>query len=411
MGSNLYIYCIKYQNWDEIFIFNEIKYLSGYFKNIEIIPLLNSSEDIKNELPQNTKLNLGLSDALERKAIKYNAFKYVYFLLNCRFLRLCFQINPLKIKALFYYFVRISEIKGWCQKNLNINCNTIHYTYWYNEVTSALCLSSEIASNCVIVSRAHRFDLYDEFGSEITNLFKKENLKYINRLYAISKHGLDYLRIKFPEYVNKFEISKLGTSDPCFISLAPEKDLIRIFSCSLFVKTKRINLIIESLKSLFDKNPQIKIVWIHSGSGSLESEIHSLAKKLLSGKVDYKFLGFVPNSEIYRTYKEEHISILLNVSDSEGIPITFMEAQSCGIPVIATEVGGTPEIVNNENGLLLSADPVPDEIATALYDVYINNHKWIKKREISRKNWEENFNAKKNYKEFADQLVSLINSK
>ncbi|MBK7626706.1 MAG: glycosyltransferase [Bacteroidales bacterium] len=89
------------------------------------------------------------------------------------------------------------------------------------------------------------------------------------------------------------------------------------------------------------------------------------------------------------------------------IPVSFMEAQSCGVPVIATAVGGTAEIVNNENGLLISADPVPDEISSALYDVYINREKWIKKRDVSRKNWENNFNAEKNYNDFANQLLSL----
>lgn len=407
MGSNLYIYCIKYQNWDEIFIYNEIRYLSRYFNNIEIIPLNNSSEGIKNELPQNTKLNLGLSDYLRQKAIRKYAFKYLSILFNYRFLRLSFRINPLKIKALFNYFVRISEIKDWCLENLTNNCNTIHYTYWYNEVTSALCFSDGIASDCKIVSRVHRFDLYNEFGSDITNLFKKENLKYIDRIFTVSEHGMEYLKIKFPDYYSKFEVSKLGSPDPNFISIPPPSEVIRVFSCSLFVKAKRIDLIIESLRSFSENYPGVKIEWVHSGSGPLEGEMHSLAKRLLEGRVRYNFLGFIPNSEIYRIYKEENINILLNVSDSEGIPVSFMEAQSCGVPVIATAVGGTAEIVNNENGLLISADPVPDEISSALYDVYINREKWIKKRDVSRKNWENNFNAEKNYNDFANQLLSL----
>ena len=85
-----------------------------------------------------------------------------------------------------------------------------------------------------------------------------------------------------------------------------------------------------------------------------------------------------------------------------------MEAQSFGIPVIATTVGGTPEIVNNENGLLLAANPGAEEIADAFYEVYSNKEIWVKKRELSHKNWEENFNAAKNYKAFSHELLSLI---
>jgi glycosyltransferase involved in cell wall biosynthesis len=84
-----------------------------------------------------------------------------------------------------------------------------------------------------------------------------------------------------------------------------------------------------------------------------------------------------------------------------------MEAQSGGIPVIATDVGGTSEIVNNENGLLLEADPDPDEIAKTLYEVFRNKTGWRTKRQLSYDNWLRNFNADINYKLFTEELISL----
>ncbi len=98
----------------------------------------------------------------------------------------------------------------------------------------------------------------------------------------------------------------------------------------------------------------------------------------------------------------------MNVSESEGVPVSIMEAQSFGIPVIATNVGGTPEIVNEENGHLLTANPTANEIASSFYDVAFNKEKWKNKRKLSHKNWEENFNAEKNYRAFADEILSLI---
>ena len=83
------------------------------------------------------------------------------------------------------------------------------------------------------------------------------------------------------------------------------------------------------------------------------------------------------------------VDLFLNVSEYEGVPVSVMEAQSFGIPVIATAVGGTPEIVNEENGFLLPENPSQDEIASAIYDVVTNKEKWEKKRMLSRKNWEE----------------------
>jgi glycosyltransferase involved in cell wall biosynthesis len=84
-----------------------------------------------------------------------------------------------------------------------------------------------------------------------------------------------------------------------------------------------------------------------------------------------------------------------------------MEAQSFGIPVIAPSVGGIPEIVDNENGVLLSPDPHPAEISEILYDISVNHSKWLDKRILSRRNWEQNYSAQKNYSGFAEEIKFL----
>ena len=47
-----------------------------------------------------------------------------------------------------------------------------------------------------------------------------------------------------------------------------------------------------------------------------------------------------------------------------------MEAMSCGIPVIATNVGGSSEIVNTDNGYLLSSNPLSIEVAESISTYY-----------------------------------------
>lgn len=52
-----------------------------------------------------------------------------------------------------------------------------------------------------------------------------------------------------------------------------------------------------------------------------------------------------------------NIDILLLMSISEGLPMSIIEAQSLGIPVITTDVGGIPEIITHEsNGLIVKRD-------------------------------------------------------
>jgi colanic acid/amylovoran biosynthesis glycosyltransferase len=76
-----------------------------------------------------------------------------------------------------------------------------------------------------------------------------------------------------------------------------------------------------------------------------------------------------------------------------------------GIPIIATDVGGNSEIVTNDNGLLLSCNPNPIEIAEAI--------KWFTKNPIAVKAMRENsrrlflgkYDSKKVYPEFIRRLI------
>ena len=85
-----------------------------------------------------------------------------------------------------------------------------------------------------------------------------------------------------------------------------------------------------------------------------------------------------------------------------------MEAMSFGIPVIATDVGGTREVVNNENGILLEANPHPREVARNLNDfISLNQNEKRTKRRAAYETWKDNYSAKSNYNEFIDQIFSL----
>jgi len=106
-------------------------------------------------------------------------------------------------------------------------------------------------------------------------------------------------------------------------------------------------------------------------------------------------------------YKTNPIDLFINVSSSEGIPVSIMEAQAFGVPVMATDVGGTAEIVNNENGILLPANPSVEAIADEISALIGNQTELKKKRGISVNNWKTYFNAEENYRNFSKQLVKI----
>jgi glycosyltransferase involved in cell wall biosynthesis len=107
-----------------------------------------------------------------------------------------------------------------------------------------------------------------------------------------------------------------------------------------------------------------------------------------------------------KEYTEKPYHLFVNVSESEGIPVSIMEALSFGIPCIATDVGGTREIVRDKyNGILLEKDFEPEVLADWIsYFAKLPDSEYQAYRNRSRLSWQENYDADRNYKAFVNTL-------
>jgi glycosyltransferase involved in cell wall biosynthesis len=149
---------------------------------------------------------------------------------------------------------------------------------------------------------------------------------------------------------------------------------------------------------------EYEVEWVHFGDGTLKENIKNKASNLPPNiKVDFK--GFVPNPKILEYYANNSVDLFINVSESEGIPVSIMEAISYGIPILATDVGGTSEIVTSQTGILLQKKFEPEEGSSII-------NKLITKRLVFSKSdikafWEQNYNAKNNYQELVNVFFSL----
>ena len=108
-------------------------------------------------------------------------------------------------------------------------------------------------------------------------------------------------------------------------------------------------------------------------------------------------------------YKSCYVDIFINASTTEGgVPISLQEAQSYGIPVICTNVGGNPEIMDlvNLNGFLVSSNPSANEIAEVMNkfaEYTIEEMSNFQKN--SYHNWNKKFKAANNFREFAEFIA------
>jgi glycosyltransferase involved in cell wall biosynthesis len=293
-------------------------------------------------------------------------------------------------------------------ENTNLNLeNTIFYTYWFDSTTMGLALAKSKYPKIRVVSRAHRADLYEDAHIPPYIPFRQMNLERIDKVYAISNQGKNYISDRSRVPGDRIVTSRLGVDDPGFSTSYSRDGVLRIVSCSFLVPIKRVSLLSLGIRELADIRPDLRIEWNHLGDGPLKTELEAKARNLFNDSVKYHFYGRLPPGGIIKYYKDHNIDVFINVSKSEGIPVSIMEAQSCGIPVIATAVGGTSEIVNNENGILLNSNPTPIEIADALEKFSHSGEDILAKRKLSKFNWYSKYNAKINYNKFCDDLLTL----
>lgn len=285
------------------------------------------------------------------------------------------------------------------------------YSYWFNHTPKGLYAG--IKKNRIkktIITRAHGFDVYERaIGSYIP--YREETLRSINSVFAISEDGCKYMWGKYPESKEKIKVSKLGVfpvekSDQSIAS--NEDNSIFLVSCSNIVPVKRVNLILKSIHYYAERHPYLEIFWTHIGGGEnfdcFKKEVEEIKSQNTTPNLHITLTGGVSNTQVRMMYSRKHYDCFINLSESEGIPVSIMECISAGIPVLACDVGGMKEIVTEETGLLLDKEFLFEDFSLNM-DKILSNKEYYKKSVSSF--FSRNYDAERNYTDFYNRLFSL----
>lgn len=400
-----------YGNKESIFISQELPYLAKSFDEINIIPL-NSHENLSEYFNgQGEKIKVFEKLAVSAESKRNSPSNVLKTFLQFLKIILLSQNRAGYIKNFRYFFSLLRnnrsialELYKHLVDHQIIDCNLTFYTYWFEEgatIFSLICKKMKVQK---YISRAHRFDLY-EYASKFGFIpFRDFQFKYLEVVYCVSKEGQKYLMEHYPLYKEKIKIDYLGSTRRDEVKIEQEKTIdnnneLLIVSCSSIIDIKRVELIPEILKKINKKT-----TWIHFGDGpgmlSLKEACNDLPSNII---VELK--GNTINSNILKFYSENKVDLFVHVSESEGIPVSMMEAISFGIPIFATNVGGVPEIVNIITGKLYSSNP-NEFIPQMVND--INNKVFTKFNRVAIFDfWKNTFNAKINFSNFSKVLSGL----
>ena len=236
----------------------------------------------------------------------------------------------------------------------------IIHAHRYKENLLALLLNRFFHSKALITTihglpePSHRKNLKNN-AIILTNYYLLKN--FFDSIVAVSYDIKRTLikRYRFP--AKKIFVIHNGINTNCkSIITSNQPSKFHIGAVGRMVPIKDFNLFLEVAAVIKKENPNITLSIL--GDGPLKKQLVKQAKKLnVSDTV--KFLTPIPNPFPYY----ESISILLNTSKHEGIPLTILEAMSCGKPVIAPAVGGIPEIITHGKDGFLVKERKPEQFA------------------------------------------------
>lgn len=262
------------------------------------------------------------------------------------------------------------------------------------------------------------------YGTGVSRNWRTRPGFHLNRKALQAADGLitdrdrDYSnlqRIITPERLHRI---KPGLDPELFTFSRESRDTLRtswraglkpvILSAAMFrsdVKTRSLIRLLNSCIRLHDAGQDFLLVV--AGDGPERSRLTRIADDLPESKV--VFTGRVPREKMVNYYSAADIFAFPGINESLGM--VFLEAQSCGLPVIACDNGGIPEVVvHNSTGLLIPPD---DELSfdNALQELLTNPEKRKKMGSAAAQYVRSEHDINKNYTLMEHILVRMAGRK
>ena len=178
----------------------------------------------------------------------------------------------------------------------------------------------------------------------------------------------------------KAEVLPMGVDTDIFRradkAQTPKSDRLTILFVGRLYPIKGVNFLVEALAMLRENRYDAELIIVGDGEQrqSLESQVASSG---LAGHV--KFVGRVSNRQLPAYYQQAAMvavpSVVLASGETEGMPVVILEAMACGVPVVASDVGGVSDLIRDGDNGMLVEPAKPRELARAMEQVAANRER------------------------------------
>ena len=386
------------------FFESELSFLAEKFNEVIVIPLYYDNAHIINETSVIKVVKFDYFTPVNRFKILIKNFKLILNIFLYEIFKSKHRIKYITnfIKNLNVLLIHIGNSENMYIRLRKIfNKEYLFYTYWFKQHTfSLLLLKEKYKFSELILSRVHGCD-WDENRLDYFP-FRYWQYSKIDRIIPITSYASDYIINNFNIESLKVVVSRLGIFQNQVLSPI-NSNVLNIVSCSGIIPLKQVSFIADIIKNI-----KIPVKWIHFGVGTEKAKVDGI----ISTFEPYQqgiLKGHVSNKEFINFLTSDPVSLFINWSTSEGIPVSIMEAISAGIPVIAPNVGGMKEIVNEITGfLIVDLKTSARQLAEFISNKHLSGELYdSEKNKKIKKFASENFSDKANYRNFTDTISEI----
>jgi glycosyltransferase involved in cell wall biosynthesis len=198
-----------------------------------------------------------------------------------------------------------------------------------------------------IVMGFHCFLRSDTLLQKLYLPILKKSLKAFNAYHVLNRTTYIWLRKMGSK--NVFHIPNgIDTRTFQLCNSPSSSQLFNILFAGRLVEEKGVDCLIEIIRYVNEKLKLQDIIFTIAGSGPLEDKVKAIAQKYKN----VNYLGFVHPKLLPNVYKNAHLFLI--PSKTEGMPLSLLEAQACGLPAIGSNIDGISDvIVNGKTGRLI----------------------------------------------------------
>jgi len=225
-----------------------------------------------------------------------------------------------------------------------------------------------------------------------------------SRVVAVSQDAADVaLEIeKVPP--RKVDVVRNGIDLEKFqLARRPRRELKRraVHVARISYSSKDQRTLLKAVRIVADERPDFVLDIV--GDGPDRADLEALCDELhLRSHVN--FLGF--RDDVHRVLAGAEFFVLSSVT--EGISITLLEAAACGLPIVATNVGGNPEVtVHGETGLLVPPRS-PEGLARAMLEMLSDTNRARRMGIAGRRRVERHFDLRRSVAKYEELYLSLL---